>query len=208
MCCRGPPRLLSGAAVGSSAGGRVLTAAGTSLSKHLLGPGCRYSFASRSGIGPGRWPVRVSSTCGPPEPGRSGSRAAPALLVVRSGHLDRDDRRACLRGDGGVSAEDGERSPDCRIVRSQSRPRVGAVSQIVNGGRACRAQPLKVILVLPRPPPGEGQDSLPGVWAVSWIRHAKARPGADGASRSTCGCPAPDPSGRGPTRDGQSVSAA
>ena len=50
---------------------------------------------------------------------RHGAFAAAARQsqVVRSGNLDRDDPRACLRGDGGVSAEDGERSPDCRIAR-------------------------------------------------------------------------------------------
>jgi hypothetical protein len=56
------------------------------------------------------------------------------LLLVRSGNLDRDDRRACLHGDGGVSAEDGERSPDCRIARrAVSAEGAAAVSQIVNG---------------------------------------------------------------------------
>jgi hypothetical protein len=57
------------------------------------------------------------------------------LQLVRSGNLDRDDRRACLRGDGGISAEDGERSPDCRIARRSSlgRGAAAAVSQIVNG---------------------------------------------------------------------------
>jgi hypothetical protein len=71
-------------------------ALGTNLSEHLLGPGCRYSFASWSRIGPGRWPVRVSSTCSPPEPSRSGSLAAPALLVVRIKRVAIADRDACF----------------------------------------------------------------------------------------------------------------
>jgi hypothetical protein len=67
---------------------------------------------------------------------RHGAFAAAARQsqVVRSGNLDRDDPRACLRGDGGVSAEDGERSPDCRIARrAVSAEGAAAVSQIVNG---------------------------------------------------------------------------
>ena len=127
---------------------------------------------------------------------RDGAFAAAARQsqVVRSGNLDRDDPRACLRGDGGVSAEDGERSPDCRIARRSNLGRgAAAVSQIVNGAlpRVSTAL-LKVILVLPRPPPGEGQDSCPAFGRFHGSAMPKHTRGADGASRSTCGCPAPD----------------
>ena len=110
----------------------------------------------------------------------------------------------------GVSAEDGERSPDCRIaVEAVSAEGAAAVSQIVNGAlpRVSSAL-LKVILVLPRPPPGEGQDSLPGVWAVSWIRNAQAHPGCRRSIAIDLRVPGAGLSGRGPTRGGQSVGAA
>jgi hypothetical protein len=84
-------------------------------------------------------------------------------------------RTAAVRG-GAISAEG-----------------AAAVSQIVNGAlpRVSTAL-LKVILVLPRPPPGEGQDSCPAFGRFHGSAMPKHTRGADGASRSTCGCPAPD----------------
>jgi hypothetical protein len=142
---------------------------------------CRWALA--------RWPPTAACPGGAVVSAAS-TRRLPAL--VRSGNLDRDDRRACLRGDGGVSAEVGERSPDCRIARGSSLGRGRGCS--VANRQWCVAAGVERTPQghpgLPLRPPREGQDSLPGVWAVSWIRNAQARLGADGAPRSTCGCPA------------------
>jgi hypothetical protein len=63
------------------------------------------------------------------------------LLLVRSDTLDRDERRACLRGDAVVSAEDGECIPDSRIASRRSN-----LAPTVRGSAAAR--------------PDRGQSSL------------------------------------------------
>jgi hypothetical protein len=47
---------------------------------------------------------------------QSAKVASEPSLLVHSDTLDRDERRACLRSDAVVSAEDGERIPHSRIA--------------------------------------------------------------------------------------------